>query len=64
MIQSVGIDFGHGGAHKVCCLDQGAQLCDGFTFQTTPKVWPCWTSASLMMVLVLPLSLSQPVWHG
>jgi transposase len=37
MIQSVGIDFSHGGAHKVRCLDQGAQLCDGFTFQTTPE---------------------------
>ena len=35
MIKSVGIDF-HQGKHVVCCLDERAQLCDGFSFQTTP----------------------------
>jgi len=37
MIRSVGIDFGEGGPHKVRCLDEQAQLCDGFTFYTTPE---------------------------
>jgi len=35
MIKSVGIDF-HQGKHVVRCLDERAQLCDGFSFQTTP----------------------------
>jgi transposase len=34
MIRSVGIDF-HEGSNKVRCLDEGAQLCDGFTFEAT-----------------------------
>ena len=34
MIRSVGIDF-HEGQHKVRCLDERAQLCDGFSFETT-----------------------------
>jgi transposase len=37
MIKSVGIDLAGTGEHKVCCLDEGAQLCDGFSFQTTPE---------------------------
>ena len=37
MIQSVGIDFGLSGPHKVRCLDERAQLCDGFVFHTTPE---------------------------
>jgi len=37
MIKSVGIDLAGTGEHKVRCLDDGAQLCDGFTFQTTPE---------------------------
>jgi len=36
MIKSVGIDF-HQGKHVVRCLDERAQLCDGFSFQTTPE---------------------------
>ncbi len=35
MIQSVGIDFGKTGPHKVRCLDERAQQCDGFIFQST-----------------------------
>jgi transposase len=35
VIRSVGIDF-HQGRHRVRCLDDGAQPCDGFSFQTTP----------------------------
>lgn len=35
MIRSVGIDF-HKGQHKVRCLDERGQLCDGFNFETTP----------------------------
>ena len=31
MVQSVGIDF-HGGLHQARCLDERAQLCDGFSF--------------------------------
>ena len=34
MVQSVGIDF-HGGLHQARCLDERAQLCDGFSFRTT-----------------------------
>ena len=37
MIKSVGIDLAGTGEHKVRCLDEGAQLCDGFSFQTTPE---------------------------
>lgn len=36
MIRSVGIDL-HEGQHRVRCLDERAQLCDGFSFQTTPQ---------------------------
>jgi transposase len=36
MIHSVGIDL-HQGYHRARCLDNRAQLCDGFTFQTTPE---------------------------
>ena len=36
MIYSVGIDL-HQGSHRARCLDDRAQLCDGFTFQTTPE---------------------------
>ena len=35
MIKSVGIDLAGTGEHKVRCLDERAQLCDGFGFQTT-----------------------------
>jgi len=36
MVKSVGIDLAGTGEHKVRCLDERAQLCDGFGFQTTP----------------------------
>ena len=36
MIYSVGIDL-HQGSHRARCLDERAQICDGFTFQTTPE---------------------------
>jgi transposase len=35
MIKSVGIDLAGIGEHKVRCLDERAQLCDGFSFETT-----------------------------
>ena len=35
-LKSVGIDF-HQGKHVVLCLDEGAQLCDSFSFQTRPE---------------------------
>ena len=35
MINSVGIDLAGIGEHKVWCLDERAQLCDGFSFETT-----------------------------
>jgi hypothetical protein len=35
MIKSVGIDLASTGEHKVRCLDEEAQLCDGFGFRTT-----------------------------
>jgi len=35
MIYSVGIDL-HQGRHRARCLDDRAQSCDGFSFQTTP----------------------------
>lgn len=35
-IRSVGIDF-HQGQHRVRCLDEQAQSCDSFSFQTTPE---------------------------
>ena len=37
MIKSVGIDLAGAGEHKVHCLDERAQMCDGFSFQTTPE---------------------------
>lgn len=36
MVKSVGLDLAGTGEHKVRCLDERAQLCDGFGFQTTP----------------------------
>jgi len=36
MIKSVSIDFAGTGEHKVRCLDERAQLCDGFSFQAAP----------------------------
>ena len=36
MIRSVGIDL-HQGRHRARCLDDRAQPCDSFSFQTTPK---------------------------
>ena len=36
MIYSVGIDL-HQGSNRARCLDDRAQLCDGFTFQSTPE---------------------------
>jgi len=35
MIKSVGIDLVGIGEHKVRCLDERAQMCDGFSFDTT-----------------------------
>ncbi len=35
-IHSVGIDF-HQGQHRVRCLDDRAQSCDSFSFQTSPE---------------------------
>jgi transposase len=36
MIYSVGIDL-HKGRHRVYCLDEKAQVCDAFSFYTTPE---------------------------
>jgi len=36
MIYSVGIDL-HKGRHRVYCLDEKAQICDAFSFYTTPE---------------------------
>ena len=36
MIYSVGIDV-HKGRRRVYCLDERAQVCDAFSFQTTPE---------------------------
>jgi transposase len=36
LIYSVGIDL-HQGSHRARCLDERTQICDGFTFQTTPE---------------------------
>jgi len=37
MIKSVGIDLAGAGEHKVRCLDEEGQLCDGFGFESTPE---------------------------
>jgi transposase len=37
MIKSVGIDLAGSGEHKVRCLDEQGQLCDGFNFDSTPE---------------------------
>ena len=37
MIKSVGIDLAGSGEHKVRCLDEEAQLCDGFGFESTSE---------------------------
>jgi transposase len=37
MIRSVGIDLAGNEEHKVRCLDEKAELCDGFGFETTPE---------------------------
>jgi transposase len=36
MIKSVGIDLAGNGEHKVRCLDEKAEVCDSFSFETTP----------------------------
>jgi len=36
MVHTVGMDL-HKGRHRVRCLDEKAQLCDAFSFQTTPE---------------------------
>jgi len=36
MIKSVGIDLAGNGEHKVRCLDEKAEPCDSFGFETTP----------------------------
>ena len=36
MVSSVGIDF-HGGCHRAVCLDDRAQPCESFSFQTSPE---------------------------
>ena len=35
MIKSVGIDLAGAGEHKVRCLDEQSQMCDGFSFETS-----------------------------
>ena len=35
MIESVGIDLAGTGEHKVRCLDERSQMCDGFSFVST-----------------------------
>jgi transposase len=37
MIKSVGIDLAGSGEHKVRCLDEAGQMCDGLSFQPTPE---------------------------
>ena len=37
MIKSVGIDLAIAGEHKVRCLDERAQPCDGFNFETSSE---------------------------
>jgi len=37
MIESVGIDLAGNGEHKVRCLDERAQMYDGFSFETTTE---------------------------
>ena len=37
MIKSVGIDLAGNGEHKVRCLDEQGQVCDGFSFDSTPE---------------------------
>ncbi len=37
MIKSVGVDLAGIEEHKVRCLDEGAQMCDSFSFQPTPE---------------------------
>ena len=37
MIKSVGIDLAVSGEHKVRCLNEKAEACDGFSFQTTSE---------------------------
>jgi transposase len=37
MIKSVGIDLAGAGEHKVRCLDEEGQLCEGFGFESTPE---------------------------
>jgi transposase len=37
MIKSVGIDLAGSGEHKVRCLDEQGQVCDGFSFDSNPE---------------------------
>ena len=37
MRKSVGIDLAGNGEHKVRCLDEAGQVCDGLSFRTTPE---------------------------
>jgi hypothetical protein len=64
MIKSVGIDPAGAGEHKVRCLDEEAQLCDGFGFETTPEGLSKLESVFSETGLIRSLSLSLPVWRG
>ncbi len=60
MIKSVGIDLSGTGEHKVRCLDERAQMCDGFSFQTTPEGLAKLEEPSSVMGLILSSYSSLP----
>jgi hypothetical protein len=63
MIYSVGIDV-HKGQHRVYCLDEKAQVCDVFSFQTTPEELATWSSEFPGTVPTLSWSLDLPGCRG
>ncbi len=61
MIKSVGIDF-HQGKHVVRCLDERAQLCDSFSFQTTPEGLDTFEEHILRYSIEIPLRSESCCW--
>ena len=64
MIKSVGIDLAIAGEHKVRCLDERAQPCDGFSFETSSEELAKLEERIFVEGSILSSSLSLLAWHG
>ena len=64
MIKSVGIDLAVSGEHRVRCLDERAQPCDGFDFETSSDGLAKLEERIFEKELILSSCSSLPDWHG